>query len=136
MATLEEGLISYLLSCPGLTALVGTRIYGLRKPQNTALPCLTVQRISTAREQTHDTSGASDLASPRFQFDAWAELYETAKPIVDELRAVLNGKRGTIGVGANQVTIQNALVDNEVPEIEPEMNLFRARSDYIIWHVE
>lgn len=136
MPTLEQGLISYLKAYAGLSAIIGTRVFGFRIPQKSSLPCLTVQRISTPREQTHDTSGASDLAHPRFQFDAWATTNESSKDITDQLRTALNGKTGSIGTAPYAVVIQGALVDDETPEIDPETEYYRTRSDYIIWYVE
>lgn len=136
MATLEQGIYSYLTNYAGLTAIIGTRVYAFRIPQSVTMPCLTYQRISTPRILTHDTSGASNLAYPRFQFDAWADTYEVAKSITDVVRAALNGKTGNIGSGGYIVTIQASLVDAEEPEIDPEINLFRSRSDYVIWHIE
>ena len=97
------------------------------------MPCLTYQRISTPRIVTHDSSGATgDLASPRFQFDAWGETVKETKAISDVLRGVLHGKRGAMG----GVTIRAALAENEVPEYIPEMELYRSRSDYKISHQE
>jgi hypothetical protein len=34
------------------------------------------------------------------------------------------------------VTVQAAWVDAETPEYDPEVKLYRSRSDYIIWHEE
>ena len=136
MTTLEESLYSYLKADAGLTALVSTRIYAMRVPQSVSFPCLTIQRISTARIHTHDTSGASNLSSPRFQFDAWAATYSSAKSITDALRAALNGKTGSIGTAPYALTIQSSLVVAETPELDPELDVFRSRSDYIIWYVE
>lgn len=136
-AVLEEALVSYLSGFAGLTALISTRVYGMRIPQDATLPCLTVQRISTPRELTHDSSGASgDLAHPRFQFDAWGETQAAVKPITDQVRAALNGKQGSIGTAPNNLTIQAGLVDDEAPEYDPETNLYHSRSEYIIWHSE
>lgn len=137
MTELEEGLISYLSGYAGLTSLISTRVYGMRIPQSATLPCLSSQRVDTPRFTTHDSSGASgDLASPRFQFDAWAETEKEAKAITEQVRAALNGKRGSIGTAPNTYTIQAALVDAETPEYDPSTNLYRSRSDFIIWHVE
>lgn len=133
MTVLEEGLYSYLTATAGITALVGTRVYAFRIPQHMTLPCLTVQRISTARTHTHDSSGATGLARTRVQFDAWAADYSTAKSISDALRAALNGKKGTL---SGAYTIQAALIEEESPELEPQSNLYRSRSDYMIWASE
>lgn len=134
-AVIDEGLISYLQGYAGLVSLIGTRTYSFKIPQDATLPCLVIQRISTPRIHTHDTSGAGgDLASPRFQFDAWGETYSAVKGVTDQLRAALNGKTGSIGTGASAYTIQGALVQDEAPEYDQSTALYRSRSDYIIWH--
>lgn len=134
MATLDEGLYTYLSTFAGLTALVSTRVYAYKIPQGATLPAVTFQRISTARSLTHDTSGAGgDLSSPRFQFDAWATTYSSAKAIANQLRAALNGKKGTIATG---VSINAALVEDERPSYEPETNIYQISCDYFIWHVD
>lgn len=137
MTVLEEGLASYLETYAGLTPLIGARTYPMFIPQGAVLPCLTYQRISTPRILTHQSSGASgDLAHPRFQFDAWATTQKAAKAIIDQVRAALNGKTGEIGTAPNNITIQTALVESEVPTYNPEAKLYRCRSDYFIWHQE
>lgn len=137
MTTLEEGLASYLSNFAGLTALVSNRVYPMRIPQNAGVPCVTYQRISTPRELTHQSSGATgDLAHPRFQFDAWAETYATAKSITDQIRAALNGKTGSIGTAPNAVTIRASLVIEELTEYNSEVELYRIMSDYFIWQEE
>jgi len=136
-AVLEQGLVSYLTQYAGLVSLISTRVYNFKIPQDATLPCLVYQRISTPRVLTHDTSGSgSDLSSPRFQFDAWATTSSSVKAITDQVRAAMNGKSGTIGTAGNAVTIQGALVDDEAPSYDPDTELFRSRSDYIIWHVD
>lgn len=131
MAVIEEGLYSYLTTYAGLTALISTRVYAFRIPQGGTLPCLTFQRISTQRTHSHDTSGTgNDLARPRFQFDAWATTYASAKAINDQLRAALNGRKGTTGT----VEVLGALVEDEQPTFDPDANLYRCRSDYFVWH--
>jgi len=139
MTTLEEGLVSYLtgVDCADLVALIDTRVYPMNIPQGAVLPYLAYQRISTPRILTHDSSGATgDLAYPRFQFDAWATTYASAKAIIDQVRAALNGKTGVIGTAPNAITIRAALVEDEVPEFDPETKLYRCRSDFFIWHQE
>ena len=132
MTTLDEGLIEYLKAFAGLTALISTRVYLETIPQAATLPCLVVSRVDTPRIHTMETSGiGGDLASPRFQFDAYATTYGSVKAITDQVRAVLNGHVGTTGTG---VTIRAALVNNEVPSYDPETALHRCQSDFIIWH--
>ena len=90
------------------------------------LPCLTVQRISTARTHTHDSSGATGLARTRIQFDAWAADYSTAKSISDALRAALHGSQRW---GAGRVS----WIENEWDEYEPDLEQYVRILDVIIW---
>lgn len=133
MTVLDEGIIAYLSAQASITALVSTRVYSFLIPQNATLPLIVVQRISTPRILTMQSSGATgDLAYPRFQFDAWATTYASSKAITDAIRAALHGHTGSTG----GVTIRAALASDEVPEYDPETRLYRGRSDYIIWHEE
>jgi len=133
MAVLEEGIAAFLIADATIGAVVANRIYPLMIPQGATLPCLTYQRISTPRIVTHQSSGATgDLTNPRFQFDAWGVTQKEVKAISDALRAVLHGKRGAMG----GVTIRAAIAENEEPEFDPDSELYRSRSDYIIWQEE
>lgn len=134
--TMEEGLIYKLANTAGVSALVGSRVYGPRFPQGATVPLITTARISTPRVHTHDSSGSAGTAYPRFQIDAWAATEASAKAITDAVRAALNGFRGTITSGANSISVQGALVEDEAPEFDAEVSLYRSRSDYILWHVE
>jgi len=134
MATLEEGIVAFLIADASVGAVVDNRIYGMVMPQGATLPCLTYQRISTPRIVTHDSSGATgDLIHPRFQFDAWGVTQKSVKAISDVIRKVLHGKTGALAGG---VSIRAAIADNEEPEFDPDSELWRSRSDYIIWYEE
>lgn len=134
MTTVEQGLVSYLNGYAGLTALVSTRVYPYMVPQGATLPCVTYQRIDTPRSLTHGDSGATGtLARPRFQLNAWAATLSEAMAIAYQLRAALNGKRGSIGTAPYAVTVRAILVDNEMQDYEPETELYRVICDYLIW---
>lgn len=135
MITIEQGLYHFLTNTAGITALVSTRIYPNKLPQTVTLPAITYQRISTPRIHTHDTSGKTGTAHPRFQFDAWGTSYASCKAVADAIRAALNGYRGTMG-GADPVTVQGALIDDERYDNSPDTGMERIMSDFIIWHLE
>ena len=134
--TLEEGLVAGLAANAGISTLVSTRVYNLRIPQGATFPLITIARVSTPRIITHDSSGSGGTAYPRMQIDAWASTHKVAKQITDAIRAYLNGLKATITSGADSVVIQAAIVDQETPEYDTEINLYRGRSEYIVWHVE
>lgn len=134
---IEQGLGSYLSTYAGLVALISDRVYGMKIPQGATLPLLVYTRVSTPRELTHDTTGATGtLENPRFQFDAYGTTALAVQAITTQLREALNGKTGSIGAGANQMTIQAAYVVDEVPEYDVPTELYRQRSEFIIWHAE
>jgi len=111
MTVLEESLYSYLVNYTGLVALVSDRVYPFVMPDDATLPNVTFQRIDTPRELSHDSSGiGNELAHPRFQFDAWAETYASAKAINEQVRAALNGKRGLIGSQIETATVTGTIV--------------------------
>ena len=109
--TVDEGLMAYLSVDSGLYALIGGRIYPFRFPDtDTVMPCMTMQRVSTPRELTHDDLGATGtLAYPRFQFNVYAETALSAKTITDTLRAALNGKTGNIGYQLETATVTGTI---------------------------
>ena len=112
MTVLEESLYSYLVNYTGLVALVSDRVYPFVMPDDATLPNVTFQRIDTPRELSHDSSGiGNELAHPRFQFDAWAETYASAKAINEQVRAALNGKRGLIGSQIETATVTGTIVN-------------------------
>jgi len=134
MAEIEASLVAHLKATAGIAALVSTRVYGMVIPQGATLPCVVITRISTPRTLTMDTSGATgDLTSPRFQFDAWSETHASSFAISKAIRAAMNGATGSIGSGATTTTIRASLENQYAPTWEPEAELYRGRSEFIIW---
>lgn len=129
----EEALHDYLSTHPGLSALIAGRIYPLVLPQKPTLPAITYQRISGLRVRSHQ--GPSGLASPRFQFDAWADSYASARTVADELRRALDGFRGMMG-GAPGVRVDAVHLDTDRDLYETETRRWRVQADYFVWHEE
>lgn len=80
----EQGLMTYLKSKTQLTSLVGDRINFMVAPENALLPYLTIQKISSFREQAFNHNPGIVYAS--FQFNAFSNKYSEVKNII----AVLN----------------------------------------------
>lgn len=135
MISIEEGIVYQLKNHAGLNALISGRVYPLRLPQSATLPAVTYQRVSTPRELTHDQASGG-LAMPRFQFTVIAENFDTAKGIVAQLRAALNGFKGTFGSGGSTVSVYASLSDNEVDQYDPVSGQWWTFADYFIHHAE
>lgn len=131
MMTLQGGsLYAYLQTRPGLTALVGNRVYPRRRPSGAVFPLITYTRIDTRRGQSH--TGPDGLAEPRIQFDIWAADPDTADAVAEQLRLALNGYRGQMG----DVEVGSAFVVGEHDDDEPELGFYRRVLDVQIQHAE
>jgi hypothetical protein len=128
---IDEGLYDTLSEYAGLAALVSTRIYPLKAPQDATYPLVVYQQISGPRVHSH--SGGSGLASPRFQFTSWATSLNSAKGVANQVRAALNGYNGTMG---SDVDVQACLLQNEMELYDPETERWGVVQDFVIWHAE
>lgn len=137
--SIATDLRAFLLADPILAGLIGGRLYPLRLPQRPAVPALTYQWISGHR--VHSTDGASGLAGPRVQFDAWAATYLEVEAVMRAVRLRLDGYRGPAG---DDSTIQGAFFASErdFDEDAAELGtgageaLYRRSADFFIWHEE
>ncbi len=95
--TLEEAVVAYLVADTTLTALVSQRIYPVQAPQATTVAYVTYERVTGNPFQDHGGSGGvGALCWARLSFSACAQTYTAAKAIVAEIRARLDGFRGTL----------------------------------------
>jgi hypothetical protein len=89
---IEAALCALLLEGTAVAALIGTRIYPNQVPQKSAMPAITYQQISGARDYTLD--GPSGMTSPRFQINCWAKTYIEVCRLANAVRKRLNGYSG------------------------------------------
>lgn len=126
----EEALAARLEGFAGLSALVADRIYPLALPQEPTPPAVVFLKVSGPRDLTQ--SGASGLVNPRFQVDAWAATYSSAKAVAEQVRLALIGFSGTMG-GASGVYVSGVNLDNERDLYEDETRLYRVSLDFTLW---
>jgi hypothetical protein len=128
---MEQALVSRLLANAALAALVGTRIVWIERPQGSALPALTLQRVTPGRDYNY--SGASGTSSPMVQADCWGGSYATAKAVAAavieavEERATIGGVKFAPGfiVGAR---------DMPTEELGGGIKVYRVSLDIIVWN--
>ena len=110
---------TYLLTCTTLTALVSTRIYCPRAPENATLP-----NVTFFTRGGRATPYIPDLPSPSVQVDCWADDPIEARTIYRALYDNLQGiQNTTVVVGATTYHIASAieevhgqdLVDTDIP---------------------
>lgn len=127
MSTCESLVRTLLLADPIIAGAVGgTRIYPLIRPQGTALPAITYQRISRARYDPLDVPGT--LADARLQIDCWAASYAAVKDLAADVCKVLNGYTES-GTPRPALRAIRALPDDR-DDYEAEPPVWRVSSDY------
>jgi hypothetical protein len=128
--TFEQALFSYLSNHAGLKALVNTRVYPITMPQNPTLPAVTYQKISGVVDYVMDDTS---IKRPRFQFDAWATSYSSARAVGEQIKSALNRYTGTMG-GAGGVAVIGTWIENETDLFEPDTGLYRVSIDIRFEH--
>lgn len=123
---LETGIFAQLQADAGVGALAGDRIYPILMPQESTLPAITYQRISTRDSYAHD--GVQCLSKVRMQFDCYAETLLAAEAVAAAVRASLDGQRATWGA----VSILASFRVNEQSFYDPTVEAYRMSDDYMI----
>jgi hypothetical protein len=128
--TLREALHYQLVNTAALTALVSTRIYSLRIPQDPLYPLVSFHIISAGEvAQTMNTTSAP--ARPRVQVDAWAKNQNDAEDVAIQISTALKDFSGTMG-GGGGITVQRIMQmsSEAVVDYFSDAKLFRAMHDF------
>jgi hypothetical protein len=141
--TPEAAVIERLSALAAVTAIVGTRIYQLKAPQQGATPYVRVERISEATE--YHTRGVDALRRVRIQIDACAAEGDGVDPLaaaMDLAAAIegpgdgsaLSGYAGALLGSPPTIAILGSYKVNSRHDYEPdELRLARVSDDYLVW---
>jgi hypothetical protein len=127
--TVETELFTRLTTYPGLNALVGTRVYPNKLPQDPTLPALSYRRVSAVRPSAMGSD--IGLARARFQVDVWAATYASARAVAEQLRQALQRWRTTTGT-----IVQDSFVLNETDLYEDTTEIHHVAMDFEINYEE
>lgn len=100
MTPIEQVVADYLETVTAITAVVGTRIYQLKLPQNATFPAIRVQLVSD--DLDYHLRGELNLNSARLQVDAYGkedpspDPYRRVTDLADLITAALSGIRFTL----------------------------------------
>lgn len=106
---LETDLLEYLKAGPGVQALVSDRVWPNVRPQGSAYPAVTIQRVSGGRMYADD--GEVGLTIARVQVSSWGTSYTDAKGLAFAVAARLSATRD-VTQGATTflyITLENEL---------------------------
>lgn len=131
-----EGLRAFLLADPAISSKVGgSRIHPVKLPNSVpAGPSVVYNLISESSDRL--SSGASGLVTSRYQLDSWASSYLEARDLGLLIKDRLNGYRGLMGTGANQVNTQGVFSETANPDYDSGLNLYRISRDFFISYDE
>jgi hypothetical protein len=130
---IETALYEILRNDAGVSALVGTRVYLGRLPDNTIFPAVSFQRITTTKPQTLTTRVT--FRNSLIQVDSWARTGGEIQAL--NLGAAVYGALEAIRGIYSTVDIQGILIDNEefMPP-EPDIEVSRVRQIFRILYQE
>lgn len=124
--SLEQKLHTALLADAGVSAIVGTNVYGVDLPQGimsqtAPVRALTVLRVSTLRGSTHDR-GIHSMAAVRIQFTAWTKGVSSEADALSIMKALvdfLNTFNATAGSVTRPCTVLNQRVTRYATTLPP-----------------
>lgn len=129
-ATLDEGLFDYLTSHAGLSALIGTRIHPDYFSEDEDLPAIAYS-LEDDRSM-HTQLGPSALRQAIYRFDIWADTVSEVMAVARQMRAALDGYRGSF----KNIPIVGAFFDGAGRSRDPDTQTFNVSMRFTIHYQE
>lgn len=120
----EADLVALLRASAAVAAIVGTRIWPVRMPDNATLPGVVYQRVSTVESPD---LGARSLRESRFQLDCWADRFGDTVTTAAAVIAALDYK--------SAASIDRILIDSARDLYDDAAMLYRRSVDVLIYEV-
>lgn len=132
MAAIEQAVRDLLAANASVTALLGAgsdlRVYPQGAPQRATFPYVTYYRVSSNPGPVVSLDPIrANLEWVRLTFEAWSDVYLTAKSVDDAIRLALDGAASGDIVGCRRIDGR----DLYEPETQPKP-LHRVGSDYLV----
>ena len=125
---MQGALRARILADAGVSALAGTKVTWVTRPQSSTLPAVVLQTISDGRPQ--HLKGFNALRDTRVQIDCWAATYDASKQLSEAVIAAAVPQNTSNGIIFNR-----AMVDavDDGGEVVGTAFIYRVRVDLIIW---
>jgi hypothetical protein len=127
---LEEAIRYRLVNTAAVAALLSSRVYFVKMPQNPVMPCATLNLITARRDYAQE--GQTALVNSLVQVDAWAESESGVKGLAEQIRLALSGYRGIL----DGINIQGVFLVGDTPMYEIDTLLWRVMHQYRVWSQE
>ncbi len=130
-----EALYARLAANVAVAALVSTRIYPGRLPQNPTFPAITYSNDGEERQSTFGGAGA--LPGTLYSIDCWGgPTYASALGLAKAVRLALDGAENWTGGSGPAITVQASILEGQRDIYEDDVNIFRKRLDVRLWWQE
>lgn len=126
---MQGALRARLIAAAPVTALVGTRVYWLTRPQGHLLPAITLQTVSGDLPQT--MAGFQDTRTARVQMDCWALSYSASRQVYVAAVAALAPKETSNGIQFGRMYFEG---EQDFIERLETQDIYRTSVDLIVWH--
>ena len=130
MADVATAICTRLAAHAGTAALIGTRVWLSRLPDDPTYPALVVLKISATR--TPLMGDDADKVSARVQVSSWAETRAGVYALAEQVRDALQRWGGT----AAGVTVVQVFLDNQVEPFEDDIRQWHFPQDFTVWYTE
>lgn len=124
---IEAGLFTLLSQDPGVSAVVGNRIYPMLLPTGSARPAITWQIVAGQTKPGLDTRG---IHRWMFQFDCWGDAYLDAAQARDALIKALDLRNAQLSDGTY---LQAAVFIQPLSFYSDENELFRLGAEFYMY---
>jgi len=91
----------------GVTALVGSRMYAINRPEGDALPAVVWNQISDVPHPVLNQSAGPEVMVARMQINCISDTPEDVKALLEQIRLALHLQSGTIN-GVQTISILQA----------------------------
>lgn len=138
--SVEQAIVAHLKADTAVTAIVSTRVYLLKLPQDPKLPAVRVQLIS--EPGSLHLRGVDSLYRSRVQVDALATEYDTTNPdpygtvteLADAIDAALAGQAFDSSDSPMSCRVRQIRRDDRIPFYDAEeRRQVRIVQDYFVW---
>lgn len=126
-----SGILKTLLSADaGVSAHIGSKIYAVKLPQDTALPAVVVSTVSVSPLDSKDGGAETDVI--RLQISIYAASYKKAWEIDRAIRDAIDGYDGNVTAGLETWTVKDIRLESVNDVFEPEKDIFHRAADYVM----
>ncbi|NVO06588.1 MAG: DUF3168 domain-containing protein [Rhodoferax sp.] len=133
----EAVIYALLGASSGLSALIGTRLYPNKLPQNTAMPAVAYRAISGIELTPIDAQAGYQVVRTRVQITAMAKNYAEVKAILEQVRLACLYRSGSISTAVGTVRVLSVARDSVGADMrDDDLALYLQSMDLLVTHYE